>query len=385
MTRILLDIDEAGKNYVGPLLLTSGHRPFFLMAAAWAALGLALWVAAFAGLIPGNSLWHGHEMVFGFGVCAISGFLMAAVPKWTGMETPQGWKLGLLVFLWIIGRAGMLVDVPQAQWLDLFFLPALAGFIMHNIVSRKNKRNYQVPAILFALAALNAMYHFGDPVVALHTGTFVIISMIALIGGRIIPAFTQNGLRMHLRDPEIVSTTPEWADKLAVPVIFSVVLAELFAPGSLFSGLAALAAGLLLLVRMLKWNTFKSFSVPLIWILHAGYVWLPIGFLLKAASDLLDLVPPSQALHALTAGGIGVTIMAVASRAALGHSGRPLAATKPTVICYWLVIASAILRVVFPTMEGIIASGILWTAGWLLFAIVYWPILAKPRIDGMPG
>jgi uncharacterized protein involved in response to NO len=306
---------------------------------------------------------------------------MAAVPKWTGMPPITGHRLAVLIGLWIVGRIGM--AIPVLEGLDLLFLPVFATFILLDVVRVRNVRNYQVPAMLFGLAALNTYYHFGDASLALRASIYLITGLIALIGGRIVPAFTQSGLRMAGID--ITATTPPILDTLAVPAVALVVLTELVLPGTVWSGSAALAAAIILGARMVGWHTLKTGPVPLVWILHAGYVWVPVGYLLKAASDIAGLYPASAAMHALTAGAIGVMILAVGSRAALGHSGRPLMATRPTVVAYWLVLAGAVTRVFVPTPVGTEIGGLLWCAGYAVFAITYWPILTKPRIDGLPG
>jgi uncharacterized protein involved in response to NO len=328
-----------------------------------------------------DAAWHGHEMVFGFAGAAISGFLMAAVPKWTNRPPITGHRLMFLIGLYRAGRIGMATGGPLA-WADIAFLPALAAFKLADIHAARNRRNYQVPAMLFVLTGLNVAWHLGYTQ-ALWAGVYLIGGLIALIGGRIVPAFTESGLRMTgLR---VTASTPAWLDTLAVPMVLAVVATEVVAPLSMASGIAALAAGAVLLARMAGWQTLRTAKVPLVWILHAGYIWVPAGFLLKAASDLGGWVTPTVALHALTAGAIGIMILAVASRAALGHSGRPLVPSRWTVLSYGLVIAAALLRVAFPYGTGILVSGLLWTLGWLVFSIVYWPILTKPRIDGLPG
>jgi uncharacterized protein involved in response to NO len=347
-----------------------------------AASGLALWVAAMAGYLPISASWHGHEMVFGFAVSAIAGFLMAAVPKWTGGEAIQGRRLLLLLGLWLAGRAAMFADV--APWLDLLFLPAFAAFILADIVRARNTRNYPVPAMLFGLAALNLLYHFYDPTVALHAAIYLIAALIALIGGRIVPAFTQNALRLAQRR-DIACTTPRWIEIVAVPSVILVVLAEIAAPRSEFGGMAALVAGVVLLVRMAGWQSLKTRAMPIVWILHVGYLWIPVGFLLKAAADLGHWFPQTAALHALSAGAIGVMIMAVASRAALGHAGLPLRVSRWTVLAYALVIAGALIRVAVPHLHAMLLAGALWSSGYAIFSVVYWPILTRPRVDGLPG
>lgn len=189
---------------------------------------------------------------------------------------------------------------------------------------------------------------------------------------------------MATGDRTIACTTPAWADRLALPAIFAVVVLELLAPESVFAGAAALAAAAIMLARMLGWQSLKTLSMPLVWILHVGYLWLPLGFLLKGLADLGVLNDPASALHALTTGAVGVMVLAVGSRAALGHSGRPLVATRATVVVYFLVLGAAIMRVFVPFDWALAGAAVLWTAGWGLFAIVYWPVLARPRIDGQP-
>ncbi|HEX6979498.1 MAG TPA: NnrS family protein [Alphaproteobacteria bacterium] len=381
-SRIALDIREPVRPYRGPAVLASGHRPFFLVAGLYAALGLALWVCAYAGLLPLTMTWHGHEMVFGFAVAAISGFLMAAVPKWTGGPVIRGPLLVGLLLLWLAGRIAMAADV--ATWIDLLYLPVFASIILVDIVRARNVRNYQVPAMLFGLVGLNAFYHFGDPENALHAAIYLIAALIALIGGRIVPAFTQNALRLALRS-DIRCTTPRWLDVLAVPSVILVVATELFLPYSPVGAVAALLAGTLLLVRMAGWQTFRTLGMPIVWILHVGYAWVPVGFLLKGIADLGYWIPHGAALHALTAGAIGTMILAVASRAALGHAGLPLVVSRGTVLAYVLVIAGAALRVLVPSGVALIAAGALWSFGYALFAVIYWPILTRPRVDGLPG
>lgn len=380
-SRIIISLQEPAHGFAGPVMLASGHRPFFLMSALAAAGLMPVWLLAWLGYLPLDASWHGHEMVFGFAAAAIGGFLMAAVPKWTNRPPIVGRRLLLLIALYLAGRLGMLAGGPLV-WLDVLFLPALAAFKLADIHAARNTRNYQVPGLLFVLTGLNIAWHLGQPQ-ALWASVYVIAGLIALIGGRIVPAFTQSGLRMA--GHKVDAWTPPWLDMAAVPAVLAVVAAEIFAPMSAVAGVTALVAGLLLLLRMVGWHTLKTLRIPLVWILHVGYGWVAVGFLLKAASDLGGWVAPTAALHALTSGAVGVMIIAVASRAALGHSGRPLVPSRWTVLAYVLVIAAAVLRVAVPHSHGMLASGVLWTLGWTVFAVVYWPILTRPRIDGLPG
>ncbi|MBK8907103.1 MAG: NnrS family protein [Rhodospirillales bacterium] len=363
-------------------LMASGHRPFFLAAALYGTLAIPLWLAGYLGYLPLTPVWHGHEMVFGFVVAAVTGFLLAAVPKWTNGPPILGASLVFLIVLWILGRIGMWH--PVTAYVDLLFLPVFAGFILWDVVRARNTRNYQVPAMLLLLAAFNALYHFYDPSLALRVSIYVIAAMIALIGGRIVPAFTQNALRMKVA-PEITCSTPPVLDRLAVPAVLLVVAVELVYPASAASGAMSIVAAGILFARMLGWQTLRTARLPLVWILHVGYAWVPLGFLLHGLALMGAPLDASAALHALSAGAAGVMILAVASRAALGHSGRPLEPSPWTVVSYYLVIAAAVVRVFVPVPTGILISGLLWFLGYGLFAAVYWPILTRPRVDGLPG
>ena len=365
-----------------PILLASGHRPFFLAAGVFAALAMPVWLAAWLGRLPLSVGWHGHEMIFGFVGAAIAGFLMAAVPNWTQRAPLKGWPLLALVSCWIVGRLAMLLDA--AVWLDLIFLPALALTVGWAIVRTRNVRNYSVPAMLLLLAVFNADFHFGDQYRALWMSTLVITALIVLIGGRITPLFTQNALRKGV-SAEITCHTPPLLDRLAVPAVVLVLGVELFLPQSGWSGVAALIAAAVLGLRMAGWQTQHAWRYPIVWVLHVGYAWVPLGYLLLGLSMLTSVVEPTAALHALTAGAMGGMVLAVMSRAALGHSGRPLVTPRLTVAAYVLVNVGAAIRVFLPTGNGILASGLLWSAGYLLFVIDYAPILTRPRSDGRPG
>jgi len=386
-SRLIPTIEEPSTPVRGPAILASGHRPFFLFCAVWGTAALPLWLLALQGVLPLSPMWHGHEMIFGFAVAAISGFLMAAVPKWTRCAPILNNRLLLLMALWLAGRAAMWFHddgsvVPAL--VDLAYLPVFGAFILYDIVRSRNTRNYQVPAMLFGLAALNAVYHFHDPALALRVAVLIVIALVSLIGGRVIPAFTQNALRMAV-DPQLTCRTPRWLDILAVPSVILVVLAELAQLDGMVAGTVSLVAALILGARMLGWQSIATRGLPLVWIMHAGYVWIPIGFALNGIAHLGGPVAATTALHAFTTGAVGVMIIAIASRAALGHSGRPLKPAKATVVAYVLVIAAAVVRVFLPIDGANEAAGLLWTAGYGLFAAVYWPILTKPRIDGQPG
>jgi len=366
----------------GPAVLASGHRPFFLAAAVMGGLAPLAWLAAWRGLIPLGPSWHGHEMIFGFAVAAIAGFLQAAVPKWTDSAPFRGWPVAALIALWLGGRVAMMV--PAVAWIDLLFLPTLAIMVAARVIRAGDRRNYQVVAILAALFGLNVAFHSGTTSLALRVATIAIAALMALIGGRIVPLFTRNALsQAGIRPCE--TATPRGLDVVAVPIVGAAAATEWLWPASTVAGVVCVAAAVVLGARMVGWRTAQTFKLPIVWILHAGYAFLPIGFLLVGLDGLGVPVGSFRAMHALTAGAMGVLILAVASRAALGHSGRPLVAAPPTVVAYALVIAGAVLRVAVAHPHATIAGGILWSVGYAIFAVVYAPILTRPRVDGQQG
>ncbi|MBI5608946.1 MAG: NnrS family protein, partial [Deltaproteobacteria bacterium] len=317
-----IPLGPTSQRWQGPVFLASGHRSMFLAAGLFAPLALTAWLLAWRGHLPLSPWWHGHELIFGFAVAAIGGFLQAAVPKWTQGPLFRGTRAGVLAAAWLLGRLGMaLTPVGIPAWpLDLLFLPVLAGWVGLDILRAKNARNYQVVAMLLALWGLNLHYHLAPGAAhqtqALHAAVYLIAALIALIGGRIVPSFTQNALR-QAGHAEHACTTPPWLDRAAVPLVALVVVLELVAPFSTANWVVALAAAGVTGLRMRHWRTWQTRRLPLVWVLHAGYAFIPLGFLLKGISALGGPIGAFAALHALTAGAIGVMILAVASRAAL--------------------------------------------------------------------
>lgn len=385
------------------VLLQSAFRPFFLLAGLQASVYILLWVAAwFFGLplamAPEPLLWHGHAMVFGFASAALAGFLLTAVPNWTGMPPVRGWRLGALVGLWLAAR--ILAFWPGAikagifALVDLAFWPFLAALVAPSILRRNAKRNGVFVVILSALFLADLGWHLEALGVAdlgragLYGALGLFVLMVGIIGGRIVPAFTVNGMRAAGR-PMQIDPRP-LLDQAALIALAAALTAEFAAaPAAMQAGLFSVAA-LLHLRRFLLWQFWLTWRVPLIWSLHVGYGWLVIGIALKAAA-ILDLVPPAAALHALGAGCVGMMVLAVMTRASLGHSGRPLVAPVSAVAAYILVGLGALGRVIgafdlgAATFWFTAASGFLWAGGFLVFVIGYLPILVRPRADGRPG
>ena len=375
-----------------------GFRPFFLAAGVYAVALLALWLAVLQGGIELGSLpphlWHGHEMLFGFAVAVIAGFLLTAAQNWTGIRTPSGAPLAVLFLLWLAGRLGFLIPglpVELVALADLVFLPALAFALALPILKARQLHNYPFPAMLLALTAANALVHldalgwsWNTASLGLHLAAYVVVTMIVVVGGRVIPSFTDNKLRTRAR---------RWKSlEILVPAAtLAALLAALIAPVSPITALLAAIAAAVHAVRLAGWYTRKFWSVPLLWVLHLGYAWIALGFaLLALAAAGLDAAAGS-ALHAFTAGGIGVLTLGMMARVSLGHSGRLL---EPAPAMTWAFVAinlAALFRVVLPllfpaaSMPGMSVSGLLWMAAFGLFVAIYTPILLRPRVDGKPG
>jgi uncharacterized protein involved in response to NO len=326
----------------------------------------------------------------------LAGFLLTAVPSWTNAGYLRGWKLALLVALWLAARvaAASGIDPRLYAALDLLFVPALFAAVGIGIVARNFKRNGIVLVLLGAILTANAGAHLaalGVSFVSMRWanefGIALFILMITLIGGRIVPPFTIGGMRMAARPVEIapapvldgavLATTAAWAASVALTLPDTAV------------GIAAALAALANAARLSRWRTPATLRIPLVWVLHLGYGWLVLGLAL-ASGAWLGLWPKAAALHALGAGAVATMILAVMSRAALGHTGRKLVADRATTVAYILVALGAAGRVAASLIEGdtqllVAGAGLAWAAGFVLYLVVYVPILVRPRADGRPG
>lgn len=384
-----------------------GFRPFFLGAAVYAALLMALWLVWLATVPPGFSAdwlpisgspyaWHAHEMVFGFAAAAVAGFLLTAVPNWTGALPISGPPLAFLFLVWVAGRLVMLVSgaLPAAlvASIDVALLPLLGSFAARQLMVRPAPRNLVFLALLGVLTAGNAVYHLAtydvfslDALAAMRMGLMMIAVMIAIIGGRIIPAFTHNW--MHLKG--IAEPMPKrvgWLDALS---IFSIVLLALLqgtGADDILVGGTAMTAAALNAARLALWRGLATRREPIVWVLHLGYAWIVAGLALTGLAALTQEVPATLAAHAIGTGAAGTMILAVMSRASLGHTGRPLVAPPAVVAAYLLVTLAGLLRVagpwLAPEMANVwhLAAGLSWIAAFALFAVVYAPILTTPRV-----
>ena len=383
-------------------LLRLGFRPFYLGAAAYAAVAVPLWVAValgwlgWAGRVP-PLLWHAHEMLFGFAAAVIVGFLLTAGKAWTGQATPRGPALGALVLLWLAARLAA-VAAPPAVFavLDLALLPLVAGVLARVLLRAGNRRNLPLVGMLLLLTLANAAFHASalgwldaDPLRPLHAGLALIVMIECVMAGRVVPAFTMGAM------PGLKLVARKWQSPVALAAT-AVGLAgwALLPAGGVFavfqvSAAAALAVAAALHVGLLSsWRPWLTRHRPILWILHAAYAWIPIGLLLLAAS-LLGLVAVSVGIHALAVGATGGLIIGMCTRTARGHTGRALKVGRAEVTAYVLVMAAAALRVLLPLAGAPqlawALAALAWAAAFTLYLLRYAPWLAQTRADGKDG
>jgi uncharacterized protein involved in response to NO len=382
---------SARRAYEGPALLSFGFRPFFLLGAAWAAVSIPLWVWSLLGgsAAVAHRAWHVHEMLFGFLAAVVAGFLTTAVPNWTGRMPVIGAPLGGLVLLWLAGRLAMLLQFligPVAAAVDVLFLLAFAAVVWREVLAGRNWRNLPVCGLVSALAIANVTFHLDPGVwtsgLGERLGLGAAVVLIALIGGRITPSFTLNGLTARRLGPAPAAFGA--LDRLALGATALGAAAWTLAPQAGATGLLLLLAGAANAARLARWRGWLAWREPLVWILHLGYGWLAAGLALLGAAVVLPQVAVSAGVHALTAGAIGTMTLAVMTRASRGHTGRPLAADGATLGIYLAILLAGAFRVAAPFSGGampamLVVSAALWTAAFGGFALGYGPMLATPR------
>lgn len=385
-------------------LFDYGFRPFFLVCGLFTVLAMCWWIHLYhggrwmAGTLPGHLL-HGHEMLFGFVGAAIGGFLLTAVPAWTNTQRISGRPLLLLVLAWLAGRCAFAL-VEQLPWTvvvvaELLFVLLLLAAIAAPILGGRSRA---LPMLLLLLAYAAADLVFlralaaGDAVLAqsaLRGAMGMVLLLLTIIGGRIIPAFTANHLRA--RGMDVVAAKRGVVEVVTVVSMSLYVVALVWMPTSQAVGLLAAAAALAHAWRMAGWGGHRSLDTPIVWVLHLAYLWLPVGLALHALDQLAGVSFAVYWMHALGAGAMGGMILAVMTRAALGHTGRALVVSRFIVAAYVLHTVSVVLRVFGPTLLPlpyalvVTVAGVAWVLAWLLFVIVYAPILLLPRVDGKPG
>jgi uncharacterized protein involved in response to NO len=388
----------------GWALFGYGFRPFFLLAALYAPTAVAAWLLVLMGVLPdqaymGGPLLHGHEMVFGFALAGVLGFLTTALPNFAGATPLTGRPLALLAAVWLLGRLALWA----ADWLppalvtaaDLALVPLALALLLRSLPRHPNRRMLLFPALLAIFAVANALAHAESlgwtadtGIVGVTLGINLIALLVAIIGGRIIPSFTANALRAA--GSPLLPRSFRALDATAIGATAAVAVAMLAVGDGPMVGAVALLAGLANAARLSLWRGAQTVRSPILIVLHVGYGWLAAAHLLRAAAELGGFLPASAALHALTIGCFGTMMLAVMSRAALGHTGRAIRAHPLTVAAYALVAAAALFRLaaaLLPDLQMALlsAAAVGWIAAFALFVVIYAPILLSPRMDGKPG
>lgn len=390
-------------NLMGlPPLLRAGFRPFFLGGSLWAVIVVVLWVCSLSGEVTLPTgfealAWHRHEMLFGYLSAVIAGFLMTAIPNWTGRLPLAGAPLAGLAGLWLLARLLVLFSswtgLLVAAVLDVGFLLALVAVCAREVFAAKN-RNFPIVFVVLLFAMANALDYaqaFGAAVpdgLGWRAGFGLVLILISLIGGRIIPSFTRNWLLKRGRKHGLPGQ-PGSYDKATVGLTAVALFAWCALPDAPWTGALLMLAGVAQAIRLGRWSGLRAARDPLVFILHVGYAWLPIGLLLLGASHFTSNILTTMGIHALAAGTMATMTLAVMTRATLGHTGRELRADGWTTTIYLLVTAGALVRVGAPTLPWeyvrlIEIGGSLWAGAFVLFLLTYGPKLLSARPDGRP-
>jgi len=388
-----------------PAILSVGFRPFFLFGALFGAVMVALWVPWFLGLIAVPSAfpptaWHAHELLFGFVPAIVAGFLLTAVPNWTGRPPVAGFALLGLFLLWLSGRVAlalsMKLDAGTTAALSIAFPLVLAAVIGREIVAAGNRRNLKVVAVLLGLAAADGWFHyeiwqFGRPRHAQFVAVALVVLLLMIVAGRIVPMFTANWLKQRQGGPfpPSFNRLDGAVVLLSGAALLAWVLAVAFDGGPLGRNLCGatmvVAAGANVL-RQARWQAHRTLAEPLLTILHIAYLFVALGFLLGGLGVLWDDdAYVTAGLHAWTVGAIGTMMLAVMTRVSRGHTGRALMAPPGTVVLYLLILIAAGARIAVglhpeATLALMPVAGFAWVAAFVGFALLYGPMLMRPRL-----
>ncbi|MDE2094836.1 MAG: NnrS family protein [Burkholderiales bacterium] len=373
-----------------------GFRPFYLLASSFAALSIALWAAQVAGWLShpylAGPLWHAHEMLFGFTLAVVVGFLLTAGRNWSNRPTLTGVPLAALALLWVAGRVLVLTPFGWAAAIvDAAFPLAAAAALAVPFWAARNRRNYFFVGLLVLLGVADLAIHLSQlGVIALpawlglQLALDVVLFIMAVMAGRVVPMFTNNGV------PGAGAARHAAVEKAALGAVLALLAADLLGLHGLALAAIALFGALAHGLRWALWKPWKTWRVPIVWVLQLAYAWIPVHLALRAAAEL-GWVAGSAATHALTVGAAGGLVIGMMTRTSRGHTARPLRADGYDLACYVLVALAAFVRVLVPlavpvwALPAIVGSAALWSAGFGLFALRYWPVLTRPRLDGKPG
>lgn len=380
-----------------------GFRPFFLLGSLTSMLLILFWAWAFYSGVTlvgyfDPIVWHAHEMIYGFSLAIVAGFLLTASANWTQSKPLSGTKLKRLFCLWFLGRVFMALSLFEWPYLrvltsviDLLFIPFLIYSMAPPLLRARRMANIQFLLILGVLGLGNILIHLASLSVidasygnkGIYLGLNLILLILVIMGGRIVPAFTSNALRIEAWKWPVI-------EYFSLGSVWAYIFLSFFSANEFVVGWISLFAGIFNLIRMGGWNSLKTLRYPLLWILHLGYLWIAIGFFLVFLSNVLEVLPQSVAIHAFTAGSMGTFIIGMMSRVSLGHSGRPIQLAKGFTLSYLFITFSGIIRVISGFyLEyyslGILLAGVFWGLSFLIFLIYYFNILVSPRADGRPG
>lgn len=362
-------------------LFALGFRPFYLLAGAYAALAVPLWALQYAGLLPGaNLFWHAHEMLFGYAFAVIAGFLLTAVRVWAGKPTPTGAVLAGMAALWVLARLLGFFSLPASTLVDLLFAVAVAWGIGAPLIAAGNRRNYFFIALVLLLGCASIAFQ-RYPQLGLAIGLDVVLFVMAVMGGRVIPAFTNSAI------PGAGARRNKWVEYGSLGLLLLLLALDVL---QIPAWPVALVAAVFHAVRLALWSPWATRARPILWILHLSYAWIVVHLALRGLAGL-DLVLPGLATHALTVGAIGGLTLGMMTRTSRGHTARPLTVGGLEIAAYVLVHLAAAVRVFLPLVfpgaypRFIEASATLWFAAFALFTVVYYPILSRPRLDGKEG
>ncbi len=383
------------RDYTGPAIFSYGFRPFFFFGSIYAALAVMVWLPVFHGhfelvtaFAPRD--WHVHEMLFGYAAAVVTGFLLTAIPNWTGRLPLQGRRLMILFATWVAGRVAILASAEigwaAAMIIDAMFLCLVAAAAAREIIAGRKWSNLKVVAIVSLLALANIAFHLeahfsGIAEYSSRGGIAFVVTLIILIGGRIVPSFTRNWLAR--RQPGPMPVPFNRFDAVIVAISVAALVVWIAVPMGKLTALTMIVAGSLQVIRLARWAGYRTGSDRLVLILHVAYAFVPVGFLLSGLGAL-DVILPSAGIHAWTGGAIGTMTLAVMSRASLGHTGRALAASLPTQFIYAAVVVAAVARIcaaVLPDymMAFLPIAGFAWVIAFAGFAVVYAKVLCAPQ------
>ncbi len=389
------------RDYQGAAIWSLGLRPFFLGAAIWAVISVLIWLPLLYGAITLPSLfepiaWHAHELIFGYLPAVMVGFLLTAIPNWTGRLPVVGRPLAGLFFVWVAGRVAVFssawIGALTAAVIDLSFLVLFAVLMAREIFASGKFKNLRLLVVVTVLVAANSLFHaqnaFGLDIGLSDGGGFrmglaAAVMLIMIIGGRVVPSFTRNWLARRKPQAQMPVTFDKF-DAVAIAIGGAALVSWVVWPLEPGTGLMFVFAFALHIMRLSRWQGISARGEAIVYILHVGYLFVPTGFIVLSLSILFpSVISQSGALHAWTAGAIAIMTLAIMTRASLGHSGRAVLATRPIKFIYLMAFCAVIARLIaaFGVAAGIMlqVSVICWVAAFLGFTVVYWPVLTRPR------